>query len=138
MADRKKLTHLIGNLGKDLKIVKSEKMVSDENPEGKIGKLSLATSVTYGSKDDPGDTFWCDLTLFDPKYIARAEEEKLKAGDKVAVSGYLSFRDGTGQYEGQKFAQLTVTMISLIDPWERTPYTPRSTASSEDDWQAPF
>ena len=125
---RKKLTHLTGNLGANPKVIETDKVDT-----GKIVKLNLGTPITNGSKDDPGETFWVDVSVFDGKMQERALAE-LHTGDKIAVVGYLSFRE----YEGRQFAQMTAQRISHLEFWEKTPYVPRETASSPDDWEAPF
>jgi single-stranded DNA-binding protein len=125
---RKKLTHLMGNLGQEPKIIDSEKVTS-----GEIVKLNLGVPMTNGNKDNPGDTFWCDITIFDGKMQARAKAE-LHTGDKIGVSGYLEWRE----VEGRKFAQMVAQRISHLEFWEKDPYTPRETASAPEDWVAPF
>lgn len=125
---RKKLTHLTGNLGADPKVITTDKVDT-----GKIVKLNLGVPVTNGSKDDPGDTFWVDVSIFDGKMQERGLAE-LHKGDKIAVVGYLGFRE----YEGKQYAQMTAQRISHLEFWEKVPYVPRETASSPDDWEAPF
>lgn len=126
--ERKKLTHLTGNLGADPKVIETEKVDS-----GKIIKLSLGVPVTNGSKDNPGDTFWVDISIFDSKMQERAQAE-LHKGDKIAVVGYLTFRE----YEGKQYAQMTAQRLSHLEWWEKVPYVPRETASGPDAWEAPF
>jgi hypothetical protein len=126
--ERKKLTHLTGNLGADPKTIESEKVDT-----GKIIKLSLGVPVTNGSKDNPGDTFWTDISIFDSKMQERALAE-LHKGDKIAVVGYLNFRE----YEGKQYAQMIAQRLSHLEWWEKVPYVPRETASSPDAWEAPF
>ncbi len=126
--ERKKLTHLSGNLGADPKIIESDKVDT-----GIIVKLNLGVPVTNGSKDDPGDTFWTDVSIFDGKMQERAKAE-LHKGDKIVVVGYLSFRE----YEGKQYAQMTAQRLSHVEFWEKSPYVPRETASGPDSWTAPF
>lgn len=125
---KKKLTHLTGNLGADPKIIETEKVDT-----GIIVKLNLGVPITNGSKDDPGDTFWVDISIFDGKMQERAKAE-LHKGDKIAVVGYLGFRE----YESKQYAQMTAQRLSHLEFWEKVPYVPRETASSPDDWEAPF
>lgn len=125
---RKKLTHLTGNLGQDPKVIETEKVDT-----GKIVKLNLGVPITNGSKDDPGDTFWCDISIFDSKMQERALAE-LHKGDKIAVIGYLGFRE----YEGKQYAQMTAQRMSHLEFWEKVPYQPQERASSPDDFQAPW
>lgn len=142
---RNKQTHLSGNLGQDPKVFQTK-------TGGDLVKFSLAAPITFGTKDDPGDTFWVDVTIFDDKMKEQAygplNEETgertraphaLSKGDKVAVIGVLSFREVEGD-DGQKrqFAGIIANRLAgPFDWWERTPYTPRPSSTS-DDWQPPF
>jgi single-stranded DNA-binding protein len=130
---KKRLTHLTGNLGADPKTI-----LSDNVESGKIIKLNLGVPVTNGSKDNPGETFWVDISIFDSKMQARALAE-LHKGDKIAVVGYLGQREWENK-EGvtMKTAQMTAQRMSHLEFWEKVPYVPRETASSAEDWVAPF
>ncbi len=126
--ERKKLTHLTGNIGGEPKIIETEKVDT-----GIIVKLNLGVPITNGSKDDPGDTFWVDISIFDGKMQERAKAE-LHKGDKIAVQGYLSFRE----YEGKQYAQMTAQRMSHMEFWEKSPYVPRESASGPEAFEAPF
>ena len=125
--EKKRVAHFTGNLGNDPKIV--------DTKAGEVVKFSLAVPVTDGSKEDPGDTLWVDLSIFDEKMQARAvgpvtNQEtmardrslgELHKGDKIAVVGVLESRD----YEGKTFYQMIPRRISHVDWWEKVPYQPR-------------
>ena len=122
--NRPRMTHLSGNLGQDPKEIDTKK--------GTVVKFSLATPITDGSKDNPGDTFWCDLSIFDEKMKERALAE-LHKGDKIVAVGELKTRE----YEGREFYQMIPRRISHVDWWEKEPYIPREQQESA-EWVAPF
>lgn len=133
--DRPKQTYLIGRLTSDAKII-----ITKDGRE--VGKFAVAVNITNGTKDDPGETFFCDISLFDDKYIdeafgAASEEGKrngliLHQGDIMGVSGKMSFRE----YEGKQYAQMIANRVyGPLIPWERTPYQPREESA---EFVAPF
>jgi single stranded DNA-binding protein len=76
---------LKGNLGKDAKLVKSEK--------AEFVSLSIATTDSYKDKNGQWqnkETLWHDVIVFNTNAITLAKE--LKKGDKVHLKGTLSYK----------------------------------------------
>jgi single-stranded DNA-binding protein len=122
---KKRITYLVGRLGADPKLINGK--------FGDFATFSVAHDVTFGSKDNPGETFWADANVSDPKMIERVMTE-LHKGDLVCVAGPLTDRD----VEGRKFYKVSAWRISHVEWFERTPYQERDTVSAAEVWQPPF
>lgn len=76
---------LKGNLGKDAKLVKSEK--------AEFVSLSVATTDSYKDKNgewQTKETLWHDVIIFNSTALALAKD--LTKGDKVHLKGTLSYK----------------------------------------------
>lgn len=129
------LTHLIGNVGKGGP--KEVTVNAGKANEGVVVKFSHATPITNGNKENPGDTFWVDLSIFDEKQKAQAMSE-LKQGDTIAVTGVLKTREWEDNDGNKRIGyQMIPQRISHIDWWEREPYVPKEVQESG-EWKPPF
>lgn len=96
---------LKGNLGKDAKLVKSEK--------AEFVSLSVATTDFYKDKNGQWqnkETIWHDVVVFSPNAIVFAKG--LKKGDKVHLKGTLSYKPVETK-EGYSVSQASVVAYFL-------------------------
>ncbi|RYE52674.1 MAG: single-stranded DNA-binding protein [Sphingobacteriales bacterium] len=96
---------LKGNLGKDAKLVKSEK--------GEFVSLSIATTDSYKDKNGQWqnkETLWHDVIIFNPSAITIAKD--LNKGDKVHLKGTLSYKQIESK-EGYTIPQASIVAYFL-------------------------
>ena len=105
MPDPKRLSHIIGNLGKD----PVKKYV--ESLEKNVVELSVAVTMSYG---DDGETRWVRVAVWN-EGLQDAVMENLKKGSKVAVEGTMKIE----KYEDKPQYQMTASRIGFFKPFER-------------------
>jgi single stranded DNA-binding protein len=105
MADQKRLSHIVGNLGKD-----PEKKYVD-SLEKSVVEASVAVTMSYG---DDGETRWVKVAVWN-EGLQDQVMEKLKKGSKVAVEGTMKI----DSYEGKAQYQMSASRIGFFLPFER-------------------
>lgn len=104
-SDKKRLSHVVGNLGKD----PVRKYV--ESLEKDVVELSVAVTMSYG---DDGETRWVKVAIWN-KGLQDAVLENLKKGAKVGVEGTMKI----DSYEGKPQYQMAASRIGSWKPFER-------------------
>ena len=97
---------LNGNLGKDAKLVRSEKGAD-------FVTLSVATTNSYKDKNGQWqnkETLWHDVIVFNSNAMATAKD--LKKGDKVHLKGTLSYKQVESK-EGYSLPQASIVAYFL-------------------------
>ena len=120
MPEREKnpLVHIFGVVGKD-------PVVRQTSKSDVIG-FSLAYSTGYDKEDE---TIWYDVSTFNEGLIESIKAEVYK-GAKVAVEGFLSYRE----YNGKSYPQIMAVQVGLIEFLNRTKregtFTPAGVAAT--------
>lgn len=98
MPDKKKLTQILGRVGKD-PIIK-------ETPKGELVEFSVAVSNSY----DAGDTTWYQIAVFNDALRGPVKESVFK-GATVAIEGNLSTRE----VQGKVYYNVTAFKVGIVD-----------------------
>ena len=107
-----------GNLAKDCR-------TGNIPSGGAVCNFSVAATAGYGDKEQ---TLWIDCALWGKRSEGKLPQYLVK-GQKVAISGELGQREGTGEYEGKTFLTCRVNSLDLIGE-KKTSNTSNSTVNN--------
>lgn len=109
MSNLSNRVNLIGNLGKDPEI-------KNFDGQGKLARLSLATSDSYTNKEGEKvtDTQWHNVVAWNG--LAGIAEKYLKKGSKIAVGGRIATRSYEAENGDKRYmTEIVANELLMLD-----------------------